>query len=394
MLGERVAGKYQLRKLLGSGAMGAVYEGVHLDIGKRLAIKLIHPEYCESPEVVARFRREARAASAVDSDYIVQIYDFGRDDKLGLYMVIEYLEGEDLETRLGRERWIGERETAAIGIQMGRGLAKAHTAGIVHRDLKPANIFLTKNEDGSTHVKLLDFGISKFDPDASPTSLVEPTLTAHGVTLGTPEYMSPEQIKGLPDVDARADVWAMAAVLYEMLAGEPAVNIPGSHMLIMQHILDKDIMPLAERASWVSAPLAAVVDAGLVRDRSKRIPDAASFVMRLLEAFPDAGSRPSLTQAIVHTTDVSELRPPESEAVPSTTSDPRQAVAAMKLPVSDPSLRAAAGPSIRDTGNPASAQPPSSQGPVSSTEDGIEIFERGGMLPKEIAELRAKKVRK
>src|SRR5579863_3112369 len=107
MLGERVAGKYELKRLLGSGSMGAVYEGVHVDIGKRLAIKLIHPEFGDSPEVVGRFRREARAASAVESDYITQIYDFGRDDALGLYMVIEYLEGEDLETRLLRERWIG-----------------------------------------------------------------------------------------------------------------------------------------------------------------------------------------------------------------------------------------------------------------------------------------------
>ena len=106
MLGERVAGKYELKRVLGTGAMGSVYEGVHVDIGKRLAIKLIHPEFCDSAEAVSRFRREARAASAVDSDYIVQIYDFGRDDRLGLYMVIEYLEGEDLDTRLGRERWI------------------------------------------------------------------------------------------------------------------------------------------------------------------------------------------------------------------------------------------------------------------------------------------------
>ena len=359
MLGERVAGKYQLKKLLGSGAMGAVYEGVHLDIGKRLAIKLIHPEYCESPEVVARFRREARAASAVDSDYIVQIYDFGRDDRLGLYMVIEYLEGEDLEARLSRERWIGEREAVAIGIQIGRGLAKAHTAGIVHRDLKPANIFLTKNEDGGAHVKLLDFGISKFEPDAGPASRMEPTLTAHGTTLGTPEYMSPEQIEGLPDVDARADMWAMAAVLYEMLAGEPAVNVPGGHIAVMQHILHQDITPLSKRASWVSPELGAVIDAGLRRDRARRIPDATTFVLRLIEVFPDAGSRPSMTQ-IGRVTDITELGPPDSEAAPSTTSEPSVIASAMA-------------PSFSDTGNPASAEPPS------SSEDGVLVFDREAM---------------
>jgi len=384
MLGEKVAGKYQLRKLLGSGAMGAVYEGVHLDIGKRLAIKLIHQEYCESPEVVARFRREARAASAVDSDYIAQIYDFGRDDKLGLYMVIEYLEGEDLEARLSRERWIGEREAVAMGIQIGRGLAKAHAAGIVHRDLKPANIFLTKDEDGQAHVKLLDFGISKFEPEGAPASMVEPTLTAHGVTLGTPEYMSPEQIEGLADVDARADVWAMATVLYEMLAGEPAVNIPGGHVLVMQHILRKDLTPLAQRAEWVSPALGAVIDAGLVRDRTRRIPDAATFVKRLLDVFPDAGSRPSMGQ-VAHSTDITELRPPESEAAPSTTSDPKVAAAMMRPPATDPSARVVShGPSISDTGNPASADPPS------SSEEGVHVFDRETMM-REMEAQRAKK---
>lgn len=384
MLGERVAGKYQLRRLLGSGAMGAVYEGVHLDIGKRLAIKLIHPEHCESPEVVARFRREARAASAVESDYIVQIYDFGRDDRLGLYMVIEYLEGEDLEARLKRERWIAEKEAASIGIQIGRGLAKAHTAGIVHRDLKPANIFLTKNEDGSAHVKLLDFGISKFDPDGAPTSRMEPSLTAHGTTLGTPEYMSPEQIEGLADVDARADVWAMAAVLYEMLAGEPAVVTPGNHIMVMKYILEQDIPPLASRADWVSPALATVIDAGLARDRRKRIPDAATFVLRLLEAFPDAGARPSLSH-IMHATDVSELRPPESDAVPSTTSDPSVPAVDPRPAPSEPHTPAAARGSLADTANP-----PSSENPVSSTGESVAIFERGA-VPREIAELRAKK---
>jgi len=195
MLGSRVAGKYLLRRLLGEGAMGAVYEGVHLDIGKRLAIKVVRADLADSPGAVVRFRREARAASAVESEHIAQIYDFGRDENLGLYMVIEYLEGEDLETRLRREKWIALSDAATIGVQVARGLAKAHAAGIIHRDLKPANIFLTRHDDGSILSKLLDFGISKFDrlPDGSEP---EPTVTAFGTALGTPLYMSPEQWPG------------------------------------------------------------------------------------------------------------------------------------------------------------------------------------------------------
>ena len=378
MLGERVAGKYQLKKLLGSGSMGAVYEGVHLDIGKRLAIKLIHPEFGESTEAIARFRREARAASAVECDYIVQIFDFGRDPRLGLYMVIEYLEGEDLEARLARERWIEGGEAAAIGVQIGRGLAKAHAAGIVHRDLKPANIFLTRDDDGSPHVKLLDFGISKFDPDSAPTSVIEPTITAHGVTLGTPEYMSPEQCEGRP-VDARTDVWAMAAVLYEMLAGECAVNVPGGHLAVMMHIVQHDLVPLARRASWVNPLVAAVIDAGLVRDRDKRIPDAPTFVARLIAAHPDAGSRLSMGP-ILRPTDISELGPPDGEVAPPTTSDPGV--------LGEPRLSP-----LADTANPPSAEPRSSESPASSRGDAVAIFERGASLPRELEELRAKRKR-
>jgi serine/threonine protein kinase len=390
MLGERVAGKYELKRVLGTGAMGSVYEGVHVDIGKRLAIKLIHPEFCDSAEAVSRFRREARAASAVDSDYIVQIYDFGRDDRLGLYMVIEYLEGEDLDTRLGRERWISEQETASIGIQVGRGMVRAHAAGIVHRDLKPANIFLLKRDDGSTHAKILDFGISKFEPERAPMSVAEPTLTAHGITLGTPQYMSPEQCEGKPNVDARADIWALCAVLYEMIAGETAISEVGGHIGVMLRILKEDIPPLAKRASWVSEKLAAVIDAGLVRDRNKRVANAATFVGMLLDAFPDAGSRPSIGH-LHRATDISELGPPGSEPAPSTTSDPsvRAASVAHAGPARVPALPAQAAPAPKsklvDTGNP-----PSSGGPPSSADDSVAIFMREESLPRELLELRAK----
>ena len=324
----------------------------------------------------------------------MQIYDFGRDDRLGLYMVIEYLEGEDLETRLNREQWITEQETASIGIQVGRGLAKAHAAGIVHRDLKPANIFLTKRDDGSAHAKILDFGISKFEPERGPLSIAEPTLTAHGTTLGTPQYMSPEQCEGKANVDARTDVWALAAVLYEMIAGETAIAGTGGHIGAMQRIISQDVPPLASRASWVSAKLAGVIDAGLVRDRDRRIADAATFVGRLLDAFPDAGSRPSIGH-IMRATDISELAP-VSEPPPSTTSDPRvrAASAAQAGQAGPPAAPAApvqaAKPApppkgaLADTGNPPSSVDPS------SADDGVAIFVREESLPRELLELRAK----
>jgi serine/threonine-protein kinase len=395
MIGERVAGKYQLKRVLGTGAMGSVYEGVHVDIGKRLAIKLILPEFCESQEVVARFRREARAASAVESEYIAQIYDFGRDDRLGLYMVIEYLEGEDLEARLARERWISEKDTATIGIQVARGLAKAHGARIVHRDLKPANVFLTERDDGSILAKILDFGISKFEPSTSsiagPVSLVEPTLTAHGTTLGTPQYMSPEQCEGKVELDVRTDVWSLAAVLYEMIAGEPAISDAGGHIAAMQRIVRNDVPPLSSRASWVSERLAAVIDAGLVRDRDKRIPNAATFIARLLDAYPDAGSRPSFTTHIAAPTDISQLGPPSAyETPPSTESDPAMRAGAAAKPPGTGDIKPLAPVKIADTANPASSKPASNPEPPSSAGDSVQLFMREKDMPKELLELRKK----
>jgi serine/threonine-protein kinase len=392
MQGERVAGKYELKRLLGAGSMGAVYECVHVDLGKRLAIKLIRPEFAHSQEIVARFRREARAASAVDSDYIVQIYDFGTDEALGLYMVIEYLEGEDLETRLQRERWIDTQDTTTLGLQVARGLAKAHAAGIIHRDLKPANVFLTKRDDGSLLAKILDFGISKFEPSTSsagPVSLVEPTLTAYGTTLGTPQYMSPEQCEGKVPLDVRTDVWSLAAVLYEMIAGEPAISDAGGHIAAMQRIVRNDVPPLTSRASWVGKGLAAVIDAGLVRDRDKRIPSATALIARLLEVVPDAGTRPSFTTHIAAATDISQLGPPSAyETPPSTESDP--ALRAQPKPPGTGDIKPLAPVNIADTANPASSKPASNPEPPSSAGDSVQLFMREKDMPKELVELRKK----
>jgi serine/threonine-protein kinase len=394
-VGERVAGKYELRRLLGEGAMGAVYEGVHVDLGKRLAIKVIRKEFSENPEIAARFRREARAASAVESEYIAQIFDFGRDEQRGLYMVIEYLEGEDLETRLGRERWIEERETATIGVHVARGLAKAHAAGIVHRDLKPANIFLTRRDDGALLAKVLDFGVSKYDShDAGAT--VEPTLTELGTTLGTPQYMSPEQCVGKLALDGRTDVWSLCAVLYEMIAGEPAIPGGGGHIAAMQRIVRQGVAPLASRASWASDKLARIIDAGLVRDRNERIPDASTLAARLLEEYPDAASHPSMSSGLGRPTDVSDLLATRAAWVSTLVDDVPSAEAlegnAETLPRtsglegSEDAIATARPAVLSGEGTRDSSEPPSGED--------VEVFSRNnGGLPSELLALRSKRRR-
>jgi serine/threonine-protein kinase len=390
MVGERVAGKYELKRLLGEGAMGAVYEGVHVDLGKRLAIKLIRREFSEHAEIVARFRREARAASAVDSEYIAQIFDFGRDAARGLYMVIEYLEGEDLEARLARERWIGERDTVTVGLHVARGLAKAHAAGIIHRDLKPANIFLTRRDDGSLLAKILDFGVSKFDQDGAAA---EPTLTGLGTTLGTPQYMSPEQCVGKLALDARTDVWSLCAVLYEMVAGEPAVPGGGGQIATMQRIVRQDVPQLGRRASWANAQLARIIDAGLARDRNARLPSAATLAAKLLEAFPEASSNALVPASPTHPTDVSELGPAPGAVSPSPQplapidSDAEEATAATAPVLHGVAELAEEAPAT--TADLPPSDPPASD-PLSSDGEDVEIFGRNRDLPSEVFSLRKK----
>src|SRR5512140_3635280 len=161
LVGLAVGGKYEVRRVLGIGGMGVVCEAVHLDLGKKVAIKLIDKTMKESELIVARFRREAFALGQIQSEHIVDVFDVGADARVGLYMVMEHLPGEDLQTRLEREKRLDITTAVMIGHQMARGLEKAHAAGVIHRDLKPANVFLTMRDNGSLLVKLLDFGVSK-----------------------------------------------------------------------------------------------------------------------------------------------------------------------------------------------------------------------------------------
>jgi eukaryotic-like serine/threonine-protein kinase len=260
--------------------MGAVYEGQHIEIGKRVAIKLLETEHSKAEEIAERFKQEGRAASRVESDHVVQVFDVGSDETHGLYMVMEFLEGEDLAKRLEREKVIELPAAVDIAWQAARGLAKAHAAGVIHRDLKPGNIFLSERDDGSTMVKLVDFGISKLiaQGDEQPKG----TITRHGSAVGTPQYMSPEQAQGFA-IDQRTDVWALGCVLYEMLSGKQAYELLENYEQTIFAIVLRKPPPLTEIAPWVPEQIVGIVAKALEHDIELRIPDCGTFARLLAD---------------------------------------------------------------------------------------------------------------
>jgi serine/threonine-protein kinase len=211
-----VAGKYRLTRLLGRGGMGAVWEGTHTSLGTRVAVKFIDAEYANSPEARSRFENEARAAARLRSKHVVEVYDHGVSDDGRPFIVMEFLQGEPLDKRLDRVGRLPAKETAQIVMQISRALAKAHSANIVHRDLKPENVFLVwDDEEGTDVVKVVDFGIAKFNDESKTSS----SATRTGSVLGTPHYMSPEQARGLRSVDSRSDLWSVGVIAYRCIVG-------------------------------------------------------------------------------------------------------------------------------------------------------------------------------
>jgi tRNA A-37 threonylcarbamoyl transferase component Bud32 len=319
-IGATLAGKYEIKRLLGRGGMGAVYEAEHIEIGKRVAIKLLGRDAARSEETAERFRREARAAARIESEHIVAVSDVGDDPTFGLYMVMQLLVGEDLAQRLARERRLPARDAVEIAHQIARGLAKAHEAGVVHRDLKPANIFLTRRDDGRTLVKIVDFGVSKL----MSSSIAEDrkVLTRHGVTMGTPQYMAPEQVQG-GVVWVGTDVWAAGALLYEMLAGRPAFERQETYEQTVLAIVLQRPPPLASLASATPAAVVAVVDAALEHDVKKRIQSCDELADRLAAALPEAFplSQPSVARAVA----ITRVTTPTSAIVAAEGAPPRAA---------------------------------------------------------------------
>ena len=213
-----VAGKYQVLGLIGRGGMGSVWEGRHNSLGTRVAIKFIDPEYAESEEACARFVTEARAAATIQSKHAIQIFDHGVTDGGRPYMVMELLLGEPLDKRIERLGTLPLQETARIIGHVCRALQRAHDAGIIHRDLKPENIFLVRTPDDDDEIaKVLDFGIAKIKAPPGEEGLSSSTKT--GAVLGTPYYMSPEQARGLRNIDHRSDLWSLGVIAHKCVTG-------------------------------------------------------------------------------------------------------------------------------------------------------------------------------
>ncbi|MEZ4406125.1 MAG: serine/threonine-protein kinase [Polyangiales bacterium] len=275
--GETIDDRYRVVRRLGEGGMGVVYEAEHQILRRRVAIKLLHPRYASIPEAVRRFVREARAAAAVGHPAIVDVLDFG-SYKGNAYLVMELLKGETLADRLDRDRSLSVEEACHVTAQVLSAISAAHAAGIVHRDLKPENVFLLRPESGRPRVKVLDFGISKvqaLEGDDCRT-------TGAGNPLGTPGYMAPEQWMCEPDVDHRADLYALGVMLYEMLTSELPFDaeIRGEQFIkvVVSH---EPPRPLSAYLSDAPEELDAVILRALERKRGQRYQRAGEFYAAL-----------------------------------------------------------------------------------------------------------------
>jgi eukaryotic-like serine/threonine-protein kinase len=234
-VGTVLEGKFRVTQEIGRGGMAAVYEAENIDIGKRVAVKILSAELITSRVVRERFIREARAAAAIHSPYICEVYDSGMYHERP-FLVMELLDGESLYDRMTRVRQLKVSTCLKVLRHIVRGLAKAHQAGVVHRDLKPENIFLTRDADGRMLAKIVDFGLAKFYEGRSGGDEKNIRLTREGALFGTPAYMSPEQAKGQGEVDHRADLWALGCIVYECLTGRTVWDVQQGVAMILAQI--------------------------------------------------------------------------------------------------------------------------------------------------------------
>src|SRR5882724_7155713 len=271
-------GNYRLTARLGEGGMGVVYLAEHPVIGKKIALKAIHPELSRNAEVVSRFVTEAKSVNQIGHEHIVDIADFGTTPGGEFYFIMEYLQGEALSDRLKREGRLDPTRAMVIGAQIADALDASHEHGIIHRDLKPENIFLIARGGSKDFVKVLDFGLAKLTQTEEKVS----HKTRAGSVMGTPYYMAPEQCEGKTEIDHRADIYSLGVLMFEMLTGKVPFGGDGYGEIIVKHIT----MPPPSVRSLVPE-LSAAHEAILLRALATRREDRFSTMQDLRAALLD-----------------------------------------------------------------------------------------------------------
>lgn len=278
MIGKTIAGRYEILQKLGEGGMGVVYKAMQTSVERIVALKILHPHMTGNEEALKRFQREAKTTSKLRQANAIHIYDFGVEGSLS-FLVMEYIEGESLDDVIRKSGALELPRVANIVRQVCYALAEAHDLGIVHRDLKPSNIYLSRKRDGSEEVKVLDFGIAKVLGEQQGMT----RLTQTGMIIGTPQYMSPEQVEGLP-LDHRSDVYSLGIIMYELLTGETPFQADTPFQLLMKHVKEKPVPPRKFRPN-IAIPEAVekIVLKALEKDPAKRF-QSISELQQSLEA--------------------------------------------------------------------------------------------------------------
>ncbi|WP_437754951.1 protein kinase domain-containing protein [Sorangium sp. So ce1389] len=274
MVGELLAGSFCITGVIGAGGMGRVYVAEHIRLPKRFAVKVPHEHFASHREAMARFEREAQTIARVGNEHVIDVVDIVRLKDGRPCMVTELLKGEDLGSLLDQVGKLPLPTAITISRQVCRGLAAAHATGVVHRDLKPSNLFLVRREGGSVHVKILDFGVAKVLDGAD--------LTRTGSVVGTPQYMAPEQARGSAEVDSRADIYAVGAVLYRMLTGErPFPEEEPTRTMI--RLLTEDPRRPRDIDKTIPEGLEALIQRAMARTREDRPPSAQELDRQLAD---------------------------------------------------------------------------------------------------------------
>ncbi len=271
--GEILDGKYCVERVLGVGGMGVVVAATHVQLQTRVALKFLLPAALGNAQIIERFAREARAAVQIRSEHVARVTDVGTLPTGSPYMVMEYLDGSDLAQALEKDGPMPVVQAVGYLLQACEAIAEAHSLGIVHRDLKPANLFLAQRPSRDSIVKVLDFGISKMNGAGSG-------LTQTSAMMGSPQYMAPEQMMSSKDVDARADIWGLGVILYELLTGAPPFTAETLAEIVFM-VTQRDAPPLLSKRADLPPALADAVACAMARDRTQRFPNVAKLAAAL-----------------------------------------------------------------------------------------------------------------